>query len=159
MVKNGDLEDELEVLGNNIEKLEETFSHWKRWKWYYVFFGALGKTGVVIATYLLLGLTLNHFTGEEIFLENFTVVYVGPGGSTGPFSLDHISYMIPLDFGKEKLMRFRRFTDTEFRHVDEGDDKTVSLIHCKYEWEWYWKIPVPKSTVLICAKKSKIVIR
>ena len=159
MVKNGNVEDELEELGNGIEKLEETFSSWKRWKWYYIFFGATGKAAVILGTYMLMGLTANHFTGEEVRVENFIMVYVSPGGSTGPFSLDQISYTINLEDNVEELVRFRRFTNTRISYLDRDSKATPPLIRCKFEWEWFWILPVPKSIVLIRAKRKNILIK
>lgn len=147
-------------LREEVEEISESLSHWKRWKWYYIVFGAVGKVSVVALSYLAMGLTMSHFTYGERRVEAIERVIVSVGGSTAPYSLDSISYFVKVEgTGRERLAHFGRCTETEFDYIEEDDDKTLPFIHCVYEWEWPWKIPKPRSAVLIRAKKSRVVMK
>lgn len=147
-------------LREEVEEISENLSHWKRWKWYYVIFGAIGKVSVIALSYLAMGLTMSHFVQGERRVEAIEKVLVAAGASTAPYSLDSVSYFAKAEgTNREKLIHFGRCTDTEFDYIDENDNQTTPFIHCVYEWEWLWYFPKPRSAVLIRAKKSRIVMK
>jgi len=140
--------------------LTTVLPHLWKWKWHYLFGTLSGKMLAYFGIMMLAGLSVNHYTGEEIHVLNADRITVVPGGgSMGYFSLDRVYHLSKKYHNGEHsyrdLVHLGRFSRTKFC-MDESQEKGKHSIHGIFWWEQvWWYIYMPRSEIVITVNSDE----